>query len=60
MTDDVLLEEVLQEARALSGGQHEVTASVDGPDIIGSAEEFCEEHQMIARQRQSKSKERWI
>ncbi|MDB5909854.1 MAG: phoR [Massilia sp.] len=35
-----LVEEVLQEARALSGGQHEVTASVDGPDIIGSAEEL--------------------
>jgi two-component system phosphate regulon sensor histidine kinase PhoR len=35
-----LVEEVLQEARALSGGQHEVTASVDGPDIKGSAEEL--------------------
>jgi two-component system phosphate regulon sensor histidine kinase PhoR len=35
-----LVEEVLQEARALSGGQHEVTASVDGPDIVGSAEEL--------------------
>ncbi len=35
-----LVEEVLQEARALSGGQHEVTASVDGPDISGSAEEL--------------------
>ena len=35
-----LVEEVLQEARALSGGQHEITASVDGPDINGSAEEL--------------------
>jgi two-component system phosphate regulon sensor histidine kinase PhoR len=35
-----LVEEVLQEARALSGGQHTVTASVDGPDINGSAEEL--------------------
>jgi two-component system phosphate regulon sensor histidine kinase PhoR len=35
-----LVEEVLEEARALSGGRHEVTASVDGPDIEGSAEEL--------------------
>jgi two-component system phosphate regulon sensor histidine kinase PhoR len=35
-----LVEDVLQEARALSGGQHEITASVDGPDITGSAEEL--------------------
>ena len=35
-----LVEEVLQEARALSGGQHTVTASVDGPGILGSAEEL--------------------
>lgn len=35
-----LVEDVLQEARALSGGRHEVTASVDGPDISGSAEEL--------------------
>ena len=35
-----LVEEVLEEARALSGGKHEVTASVDGPDIEGSAEEL--------------------
>ena len=35
-----LVEEVLQEARALSGGQHTVTTSVDGPDIVGSAEEL--------------------
>jgi two-component system phosphate regulon sensor histidine kinase PhoR len=35
-----LVEDVLQEARALSGGQHEITASVDGPDVKGSAEEL--------------------
>jgi two-component system phosphate regulon sensor histidine kinase PhoR len=35
-----VVEDVLQEARALSGGKHEVTASVDGPDIVGSAEEL--------------------
>jgi two-component system phosphate regulon sensor histidine kinase PhoR len=35
-----LVEEMLEEARALSGGQHEITASIDGPDIIGSAEEL--------------------
>jgi two-component system phosphate regulon sensor histidine kinase PhoR len=35
-----LVEEVLQEARALSGGKHQVTASVDGPDINGSVEEL--------------------
>ncbi len=35
-----LVEDVLQEARALSGGRHEVTASVDGPDIEGSGEEL--------------------
>jgi len=35
-----LVEEVLQEARALSGGQHAVSASVDGPDIRGSVEEL--------------------
>jgi two-component system phosphate regulon sensor histidine kinase PhoR len=35
-----LVEEVLEEARALSGGQHQVTASVDGPDINGSLEEL--------------------
>jgi two-component system phosphate regulon sensor histidine kinase PhoR len=32
--------EVLEEARALSGGRHEVTATIDGPDIVGSAEEL--------------------
>ncbi|MES2760482.1 MAG: phosphate regulon sensor histidine kinase PhoR, partial [Pseudomonadota bacterium] len=35
-----LVEDVLQEARALSGGQHEVSARVDGPDIQGSPEEL--------------------
>ena len=35
-----LVEEVLQEARALSGAQHAVSASVDGPDIRGSVEEL--------------------
>ena len=35
-----LVEDILQEARALSGGQHTVTASVDGPDVVGSAEEL--------------------
>jgi two-component system phosphate regulon sensor histidine kinase PhoR len=35
-----LIDEILQEARALSGGQHQITASVDGPDITGSAEEL--------------------
>ena len=35
-----LIEDVLEEARALSGGQHEITASIDGPDVVGSAEEL--------------------
>jgi two-component system phosphate regulon sensor histidine kinase PhoR len=35
-----LVDEVLQEALALSNGQHSVTASIDGPDINGSAEEL--------------------
>ena len=35
-----MIEEILQEARALSGGQHTITATVDGPDIRGSAEEL--------------------
>ncbi len=35
-----LVDEVLQEARALSNGQHTITASVDGPDILGSTEEL--------------------
>jgi two-component system, OmpR family, phosphate regulon sensor histidine kinase PhoR len=36
----LLIEEILQEARALSGGKHTVTASVNGPDVTGSAEEL--------------------
>jgi len=35
-----LMDEIVQEARALSGGQHAITASVNGPDISGSAEEL--------------------
>ncbi|HEY1043848.1 MAG TPA: phosphate regulon sensor histidine kinase PhoR [Telluria sp.] len=35
-----LVEDVAEEARALSGGQHEVTFSVDGPDLMGSPEEL--------------------
>jgi two-component system phosphate regulon sensor histidine kinase PhoR len=35
-----LMDEILQEARALSGGKHTITASVNGPDISGSAEEL--------------------
>ena len=35
-----LVDDVLQEARALSGGKHEITASVNGPDVRGSTEEL--------------------
>ncbi|RJX31937.1 MAG: phosphate regulon sensor histidine kinase PhoR [Oxalobacter sp.] len=35
-----LLEQVQQEALALSGGKHNITLSVDGPDITGSIEEL--------------------
>jgi two-component system phosphate regulon sensor histidine kinase PhoR len=35
-----LVEDVAGEARALSGGRHEVTVSVDGPDLMGSPEEL--------------------
>jgi two-component system phosphate regulon sensor histidine kinase PhoR len=35
-----LMEVILQEARALSAGKHTITASVDGPDVTGSAEEL--------------------
>jgi two-component system phosphate regulon sensor histidine kinase PhoR len=35
-----LIEEVASEARALSNGRHEVTSSVEGPDIQGSVEEL--------------------
>lgn len=36
----MVVKEVLEEARALSGGRHEVTATIEGPDIVGSAEEL--------------------
>ncbi|PWF48607.1 phosphate regulon sensor histidine kinase PhoR [Massilia glaciei] len=35
-----LVEEILGEARALSGGRHTIGATVDGPDVNGSAEEL--------------------
>jgi len=35
-----LVEDVLEEARALSNGQHTITARIDGPDIVGSMEEL--------------------
>jgi len=35
-----LVESVAAEARALSGGRHEITVSVDGPDVMGSVEEL--------------------
>ncbi|NHZ96150.1 phosphate regulon sensor histidine kinase PhoR [Massilia sp. CCM 8734] len=35
-----LMEQVVQEARALSGGKHQITSSVNGPDISGNAEEL--------------------
>ena len=35
-----LVDDVLQEAMALSGGKHQINASVDGPDVNGSAEEL--------------------
>ncbi|MES2900916.1 MAG: phosphate regulon sensor histidine kinase PhoR [Pseudomonadota bacterium] len=35
-----MIETIAQEARALSGGKHTVTSSVDGPDVKGSAEEL--------------------
>jgi two-component system phosphate regulon sensor histidine kinase PhoR len=35
-----LMEQVVQEARALSGGKHQITASVNGPSVIGNAEEL--------------------
>jgi two-component system phosphate regulon sensor histidine kinase PhoR len=35
-----MLEEVLQEARALSGGRHRITLQFDGPDIQGRGEEL--------------------
>lgn len=35
-----LVESVAAEARALSGGRHEITVAVDGPDVMGSVEEL--------------------
>jgi two-component system phosphate regulon sensor histidine kinase PhoR len=35
-----LLESVAAEARALSGGRHEIDVTVDGPDVMGSPEEL--------------------
>jgi len=35
-----LVESVAQEARALSGGRHEIAVDIDGPDVMGSAEEL--------------------
>ncbi len=37
---NMLVDEVLQEALALSGGKHEISASVTGPDVRGSTEEL--------------------
>ncbi|RSZ59690.1 phosphate regulon sensor histidine kinase PhoR [Massilia atriviolacea] len=35
-----LMEQVVQEARALSGGKHQITSSVNGPNMMGNAEEL--------------------
>jgi two-component system phosphate regulon sensor histidine kinase PhoR len=35
-----LMDQILQEARALSGDRHEITMSIDGPDIKGSVDEL--------------------
>ena len=35
-----VVESVAAEARALSNGRHEIAVSVDGPDVMGSAEEL--------------------
>jgi two-component system, OmpR family, phosphate regulon sensor histidine kinase PhoR len=35
-----LLDQILQETRALSAGRHVVTLEIDGPDIMGSTEEL--------------------
>jgi two-component system phosphate regulon sensor histidine kinase PhoR len=35
-----VVESVAAEARALSGGRHEITINVDGPDVMGNAEEL--------------------
>lgn len=35
-----LLEQIQQEAQALSGGKHTISLAISGPDIMGSAEEL--------------------
>jgi two-component system phosphate regulon sensor histidine kinase PhoR len=35
-----VVESVAAEARALSGGRHDITAAIDGPDVMGNAEEL--------------------
>jgi two-component system, OmpR family, phosphate regulon sensor histidine kinase PhoR len=35
-----LVESVARDARALSGGRHEIVTEVDGPDVMGSPEEL--------------------
>lgn len=35
-----LLEQILQEAKALSGGRHVISLTIDGPDINGSIDEL--------------------
>jgi two-component system phosphate regulon sensor histidine kinase PhoR len=35
-----VVESVAAEARALSGGRHEITVNMDGPDVMGNAEEL--------------------
>ncbi len=35
-----LVDSVAAEARALSGGRHEIAVSIDGPDVMGSVEEL--------------------
>jgi two-component system phosphate regulon sensor histidine kinase PhoR len=35
-----VVDSVAAEARALSGGRHEITVNVDGPDVMGNAEEL--------------------
>jgi two-component system phosphate regulon sensor histidine kinase PhoR len=35
-----LVEQVANDARALSGGRHEIEVSVDGPDVMGSLDEL--------------------
>jgi two-component system phosphate regulon sensor histidine kinase PhoR len=36
----LLVDSVAAEARALSGGRHEIAVSVDGPDVMGNMEEL--------------------